>query len=110
MFKYSERPGTTASRRFPDDVPESVKKERIIRLVDQQKQISLKSNQAHIGSVQSILVEKDVANKDNTLLIGRNEYNTIVKFPRIENVVVGDYVNIRLTEATPHALLGIAVI
>ncbi len=51
IFKYSERPKTIAARKYPDDVPEEVKTERIVRLNEIQKEISLKKNRAHIGEV-----------------------------------------------------------
>ena len=52
-FKYSERQGTIASKKYPDDVPETIKTERIMRLNEIQKEITYQKNHAHIGEIQS---------------------------------------------------------
>ena len=56
-FKYSERQGTVAAKKYPDDIPEAVKTQRIMRLNEIQKEITLKKNKAHIGQELEILIE-----------------------------------------------------
>ena len=106
MFKYSERKGTTASRRFPDDVPESVKSSRITQLVEQQKSIVHKINKKRIGDEQEVLIEKDGTKKDENVMFARNEHNTIIKFPKVANLAVGDYTTVKIESASPHGLSG----
>ena len=106
MFKYSERKGTTASRRFPDDVPESVKSSRITQLVEQQKSIVHKINKKRIGDEQEVLIEKDGTKKDENVMFARNEHNTIIKFPKVASLTVGDYTTVKIESASPHGLSG----
>ena len=63
IFKYSVREGTIAQKKYKDDVSEQAKTERIIRLNEIQKQISLKKNKAHIGQIHTILLESDSSKK-----------------------------------------------
>lgn len=105
IFKYSPRKGTVAFRRFPDDVPETVKKERIIRLNEIQNDISLRKNQDHIGEVHRILIEQESTRKSPDDFQGRNDGNKIVIFQR-GDYQAGDYVNVEILDATPHVLRG----
>ena len=106
MFKYSERPNTTASRRFPDDVSDEDKKSRIIRLVDLQADISLEKNQAHVGKIQRVLIDKIGTKKDPNQSVARNDANTIVMVPKILGEV-GTYHDVEISSASPHALMAI---
>jgi tRNA-2-methylthio-N6-dimethylallyladenosine synthase len=108
IFKYSPRKGTVAFRRFPDDVPESAKKERIVRLNEIQNDISLSKNRAHIGEVHRILIEQESTRKSPDDFQGRNDGNKIVIFPR-GNYRSGDYVDVEILDATPHVLKGRAI-
>jgi tRNA-2-methylthio-N6-dimethylallyladenosine synthase len=108
IFKYSPRKGTVAFRRFPDDVPESAKKERIVRLNEIQNDISLRKNRAHIGEVHRILIEQESTRKSPDDFQGRNDGNKIVIFPR-GNYRSGDYVDVEILDATPHVLKGRAI-
>jgi len=103
MFKYSERKDTVAERKFPDDVSEEDKTSRITRLVDVQRRISFAMNGAELGKTFEILVEGR-AKKPNQLL-GRNDGNKIVVFPD-NGARPGDFVNVRVYEATPNTLIG----
>jgi tRNA-2-methylthio-N6-dimethylallyladenosine synthase len=105
IFKYSERKGTIAARKYPDDVSGEKKKERIVRLNELQKSISLKKNQAHIGEVQRILIEEEVTRKSSQDVQGRNDGNKIVIFPR-GSYHQGDFVEVLIQDATPHVLRG----
>ncbi|MDA1354401.1 MAG: tRNA (N6-isopentenyl adenosine(37)-C2)-methylthiotransferase MiaB [bacterium] len=106
IFKYSERKNTLAARKFPDDVPEAMKTERIVRLNDLQKIVSLKRNQAQIGEVQDILIESLSTKRDTNMATGRNAGNVLVLVPN-EGRRVGEYTNATITEATPNVLRGI---
>jgi tRNA-2-methylthio-N6-dimethylallyladenosine synthase len=105
IFKYSERPGTIASRKYPDNVSEEKKKERIIRLNELQNEISLKKNKAHIGEIHQVLIEKESTRKSPDDFQGRNDGNKIVIIPG-GDYKVGDFVNVEVTDATPHVLKG----
>ena len=59
MFAYSERPGTLAARRYPDDVSDPVKKQRLNEIIALQNQHSLERNQAEVGNIRRVLIEKN---------------------------------------------------
>ncbi len=105
IFKYSERPKTVAARRFPDDVPDEVKTERIVRLNEIQKKISYQKNLAHIGEVHEVLIEEEKTKKSPDHFQGRNDGNKIVIFPK-GAYHKGQFVNVKILDATPHVLLG----
>ncbi len=105
IFKYSERPKTVAARRFPDDVPDEVKTERIVRLNEIQKKISYQKNLAHVGQVHEVLIEEEKTKKSAEHFQGRNDGNKIVIFPK-GDYHKGQFVNVRILDATPHVLLG----
>ncbi len=106
MFKYSERKGTVAQRTIPDDISDEVKTERMVRLVDQQRQISYIRNQAHLGQAFEVLVEG--YGKRPSQLLGRNDGNKIVVFPDT-GAKPGEFVTVRIEEVTPNTLIGVAV-
>jgi tRNA-2-methylthio-N6-dimethylallyladenosine synthase len=103
MFKYSERKQTIAERKFPDDVPEDVKTERMIELVELQRKINFENNQSHLGQTFRVLVEGRAKKPDQ--LMGRNDGNKIVVFPD-EGKKVGDFVDVVVEEVTPNTLIG----
>lgn len=107
IFKYSERQGTIAARKYPDDVPEEVKTERIVRLNELQKEISLQKNQAHIGQVHQVLIESMTTKKSDSDVQGRNDGNKLVILPEGEHAI-GDFVDVRITDASAHVLKGAA--
>jgi len=106
MFKYSERKQTIAERKFPDDVSEEVKTERLIELVEMQRKINFEQNQPHLGKTFEVLVEGKA--KKPKQLMGRNEANKIVVFAD-GGQQVGDFVNIKIDEVTPNTLIGSVV-
>ncbi len=109
MFIYSERPGTLAQRRYADDVPDEVKKRRLVEIVELQNRLSLESNQRDIGQTFTILIEGDSKRSADDWM-GRSSQNKVVVFPKT-NVPAqkGEYVNVRITDCTQATLLGIAV-
>ena len=103
MFKYSERKQTIAERKFPDDVPDEVKTERMIKLVELQRKINYDNNRLHLGKVFEVLVEGRAKKPDQ--LMGRNEANRIIVFPD-QGQKAGDFVTVLIDEVTPNTLIG----
>lgn len=104
MFKYSERPGTSAAGRLSDDVPEKLKLSRLKEIIDLQQELSHQSNKNDIGKTFEVLVE-GVSRKSKQMLSGRNSQNKVVVF-RSEPLPPGSYVNVRITSCTTATLIG----
>lgn len=106
MFFYSERPGTLAARRYPDDIPELVKKRRLQEIVEVQNRLSAESNKKDIGKTFLVLIEGD-SRRSSDDWMGRNSQNKVVVFPK-ENAALkkGDYVNVLIHNSTQATLLG----
>ena len=106
MFKYSERPGTYAAKKFEDNVEESIKKIRLQQIIDLQRKHSHYRTKQYIGKVVEVLIEKE--SKKSTLhWAGRNEQNTMVVFPK-ESHKIGDFVKVKILECTSATLIGIS--
>ncbi len=103
MFKYSERPGTLASRTMPDNVPEEVKVERLNRMIALQNELSAESNRRDIGKVFEVLVE-GFSKRSREHMMGRTQQNKAAVFPR-GTVKVGDFVKVRVTDASSATLI-----
>ena len=108
MFKYSERPGTYASKNLPDDVPEETKIRRLNELIALQNELSLVANQGCIGQEYDILIE-GVSKRSREQLFGRTEQNKVVIFDRADHRV-GETIRVRITEATSATLKGEVVV
>ncbi len=104
MFKYSERPGTYASKHLPDDIPEEVKIARLNEIIDEQNKISAISNQNDIGREFEVLAE-GVSKRSKEQLFGRTQQNKVVVFPRGEHKI-GDLVWVKITSVTSATLIG----
>lgn len=104
MFKYSERPGTPAAKRFKDDVDEKVKSRRLQEIIHLQNELSLQSNQKDIGKEFEVLVEGR-SKKSSEMVSGRNSQNKVVVFPN-NGFNPGDYVNVKITDCTSATLKG----
>lgn len=107
MFKYSERPGTYASKHLSDDVPEDVKIRRLNELIMVQNENSAIANRAEVGKVREVLVEGP-SKRSREQLCGRTEQNKMVVFDK-GNHHIGQYVQVRITGSTSATLLGEAV-
>ncbi len=105
MFKYSERQGTVAAKKYPDDVPEEAKTKRIMRLVELQKAMTYKKNKEHIGQVLTVMIEPAINSRADDERVGRTDGNKLVILPH-SSYKIGDIAQIRITEATPHCLRG----
>ena len=104
MFKYSERPGTYASKHLPDNIPEEEKIRRLNEIIARQTQLSLESNHRQIGKKVEVLVEGFSKRSQKDMYGRTDQYKTVV-FPRT-NQKVGDIVNVRIYEASAATLMG----
>lgn len=104
MFKYSERPGTFASRHFEDDIQEEEKIRRLNEIIALQQQLSLEQNRTCIGKEYIVLVE-GTSKRSTAQFYGRTEQNRTAVFDR-GNHKIGDFVRIRVVDATAATLLA----
>ena len=107
MFKYSERPGTYASKHLPDDVPEEVKIRRLNEIIALQNHLSAEANARCVGQTYEVLVE-GVSKRSREQLFGRTEQNRVVVFDRGTHRI-GDRVTVRVTESSSATLKGVEV-
>ena len=107
MFKYSERPGTYASKHLPDDVPEEEKLRRLAELIALQTEISAERAKACEGHTYEVLVEGP-SKRSHDQLCGRTEQNRMVVFDRA-GYHTGDRVVVRITDSSSATLKGVAV-
>ena len=107
MFKYSERPGTYASKHLADDVPEEVKVRRLNELIALQNQLSAESNRRCIGQDYDVLLE-GTSKRSREQLFGRTEQNKVVIVDR-EGLHIGQTVRVRITEASSATLKGVRI-
>ncbi len=105
MFKYSERPGTYASRHLADDVPEEVKLRRLQELIELQTSISAEQNARQVGREVDVLVEGR-SRRSAEQLFGRTEQNRVVVFDRGSHHV-GDTVRLCITDSSSATLIGV---
>lgn len=107
MFKYSERPGTYASRHLPDNVSEEVKLRRLTEMIDLQTRLSARSNAKDVGKEFDVLVE-GFSKRSREQLCGRTEQNKMVVFDK-GNHHIGEIVRVRITGSSSATLKGDAV-
>ncbi len=103
MFAYSERPGTLASRRYPDDIPYELKTQRLNEIIELQGRMSLKSNEKEVGKVLKVLVEGP-SKKNPDELCGRASSNKMCVFPS-RGEKAGDYCEVQVVSVTSATLL-----
>ncbi len=107
MFKYSERPGTYASKHLPDNVPEEEKIRRLNELIHLQTELSATANARDVGKTFDVLVE-GFSKRSRQQLMGRNEQNKAVVFDKGKHHI-GETVSVKITGSTSATLLGEAV-
>lgn len=107
MFYYSERDGTLAARKKPDDVPLQEKKDRLRELIDQQEQINAEANQSQIGEVVEVLVIGPTRRNQDQVM-GRSSCFRTTIFEQ-DGYHPGDMVKVKVTRATSHTLFGEAL-
>lgn len=104
MFKYSEREGTLAAKKYEDDIPEEEKTRRLQEIINFQQKLSLKSNKIDVGSVVEVLVE-GFSKRSAAHVSGRSSHNKVVVFPD-KGYKPGDYVKVKILSCTAATLLG----
>jgi tRNA-2-methylthio-N6-dimethylallyladenosine synthase len=104
MFKYSERPGTKAARKYSDDVPEDVKSERLSEMISLQNRLSARSKRHDVGKTFEVLIE-GTSKRSEEFLSGRTSQNKVVVFPG-ENHSRGEYVKVTIERCTSATLIG----
>ena len=106
IFKYSERKQTIAARKYPDDVPEPAKVDRVNRLIELQRSISLRRNREMLGCTTDVLVEGD-AKKSAGQWMGKTDANVTVIWEKGDSPTQpGDVVPIAITRVSVTALFG----
>ena len=104
LFKYSERPGTYASKHLPDDVPEEEKIRRLQGMIDLQNQLSEESNHRDIGKTFEVLIE-GFSKRSREQLFGRTSQNKVVIFDK-QDFHVGQFIQVKITRASSATLFG----
>ena len=104
MFAYSERPGTPAEKKWPDDISEAIKKRRLEEIISLQTKHALERNQLDVGKTFKVLVEGK-SKRSEDFLQGRNSANKVVVFPKGSSQK-GDYVHVLVESCTSATLLG----
>lgn len=104
MFKYSERPGTLAAKKYEDDVPEQEKIRRLNEIIALQRELSLQSNKKDVGKVFEVLIEGP-SKRDEKKYFGRTSQNKVVVFEK-STYKKGDYVNVKINSCTSATLIG----
>jgi len=104
MFKYSQRPGTKAARKFKDDVPETIKSERLSEMISLQNKLSAKSKKKDVGKVFEVLIEGS-SKRSSEHLSGRTSQNKVVVFPK-DDYDKGEYVRVNIERSTSATLIG----
>lgn len=104
MFKYSERPGTFASRHLPDNISEEEKVRRLNEIIALQSELSLAANKREVGKVREVLVE-GFSKRSRDEMFGRtSQYKTVI-FPR-EGRHIGEFVKVKIVSASAATLRG----
>lgn len=104
MFRYSERPGTRAARKYKDDVPEEAKSARLSEMIALQNRLSVKSKKNDIGKVYEVLIE-GYSKRSAEFLSGRTSANKVVVFPA-NGLNKGEYVKVMVERITSATLIG----
>ncbi len=104
MFQYSERPGTLAARKYPDDVPPEVKTARLNEIIALQNRLSRESNEKDLGKTFKVLIE-GVSKRNSDELFGRTSSNKVCVFPAAGHNI-GDYVTVEAVSCTSATLIA----
>lgn len=105
MYHYSERPGTLAAKKYPDDISDEVKQRRLSETIVVQRQNSYENNLLDIGKIFEVLIEGD-SKKSNQQFAGRNSQNKVIVFRKGGDYKPGDFAMVEVTEVTSGTLLG----
>lgn len=105
MFAYSERPGTPAHKKMPDDVPAEVKQRRLAEIIALQGELSRKRMQSYVGKTYEVLIE-GTSKKNEDQWKARTSQNAVVVFDKKEGQKLGDFVTVFVENSTQGTLLG----
>ncbi|MGU9938263.1 tRNA (N6-isopentenyl adenosine(37)-C2)-methylthiotransferase MiaB [Empedobacter brevis] len=105
MFAYSERPGTPAHKKMPDDVLPEDKKRRLQEIIELQQKHSAERMNGYVGKVHEVLIEGN-SKRDDKFWYGRNTQNAVLVFPKVEGTKIGDFVNVKANSCTTATLIG----
>jgi tRNA-2-methylthio-N6-dimethylallyladenosine synthase len=104
MFKYSERPGTRAARKYRDDIPEEIKTRRLNEIISLQNKLSTRSKKQDVGRIFEVLIE-GFSKRSHDHLSGRTSQNKVVVLPG-NGRRKGEYVDVKIEGCTSATLLG----
>jgi tRNA-2-methylthio-N6-dimethylallyladenosine synthase len=104
MFKYSERPGTRAARKYRDDIPEEIKNRRLNEIISLQNKLSTRSKKQDVGRIFEVLIE-GFSKRSHDHLSGRTSQNKVVVLPG-NGRRKGEYVDVKIEGCTSATLLG----
>ncbi len=104
MFKYNERPGTKAARKYKDDVPDHIKSERLSEMISLQNKLSAQAKKNDVGKVYEVLIE-GFSKRSDEYLSGRTSRNKVVVFPG-GGLKKGNYVKVLIERCTSATLIG----
>ena len=104
MYAYSVRPGTTAAKKYEDNVPEAIKKHRLTEIIELHRGHTLLRNREDIGKIYEILIE-GVSSKSEEWLYGRNSQNKVIIVPK-GNLQIGQYTYAKVIDCTSGTLIG----
>lgn len=107
MFRYSERPGTYASKHLSDNVPEDVKLKRLNEIIALQNALSAESNHKDIGKTFEVLIE-GYSKRSHDDFFGRTSQNKVIVFPKAGHKI-GDFVHVTVERSTSATLIGQAI-
>lgn len=108
MFAYSERKGTLAARKLPDDVPAELKQRRLAEVIEAQRQITAQSYASQVGKRERVLCES-LSRRSAAELLGRTDAFRPVIVVASEHATVGDLIDVVIDRASPGALYGTPV-
>ena len=106
LYKYSERSGTFAHKRLPDDVSELDKGKRLSEVIALQESICLEKTQPYVGRVVEVMIAGESRKSEHDWLGRTDTFKTTI-FPKVEGTAPGQIVKVRVTRATSHTLLGV---
>jgi tRNA-2-methylthio-N6-dimethylallyladenosine synthase len=104
MFKYSERPGTRAARRYRDDIPDDIKTQRLNDIISLQSKLSARSKRHDVGKTFEVLIEGP-SKRSADFMSGRTSQNKVVVFPG-NGHAKGEYINVQIERCTSATLIG----
>jgi len=105
MFYYSERPGTPAAKKLPDDIPNEVKIRRLNEIIEKQREVSAAVNKQDEGKTFKILID-GLSKKSDSQMKGRTTQNKVVVFDIHPDYKIGDYAMVKITGSTTATLFG----